>query len=184
MVQPGEHIAAAAAARGQLLASHADRELVVGMLEAAFAAGLFTKAEFDLSVHRTLASRTYADLAAVTAGLQAAPRRARPRLPAGSAPASAVAWGVCGLVVTAFLTIVIVPSGPTKGVVAVTAVAVYAVLWLLAGFMVLASRRGWLRLTRPPWPPRSGTARRRWPRPPAAALRAVRGTGLAGMRRT
>ena len=181
MVQPGEHIAAA---RGHLRASHADRELVVGMLEAAFAAGLFTKAEFDLSVHRTLASRTYADLAAVTAGLQAAPRRARPRLPAGSAPASAVAWGVCGLVVTAFLTIVIVPSGPTKGVVAVTAVAVYAVLWLLAGFMVLASRRGWLRLIRPPWPPRSGTARRRWPRPPAAALRAVRGTGLAGMRRT
>ena len=176
MVQPGEHVAAAAAAGGQLRASHADREQVIGMLEAAFAAGQLTKAEFDLGVNRTLASRTYADLVAATAGLQAPRRQAR--------PGSAAAWGVCGLIVTAFLTVVIVPSGTTKGVVTVTAVAVYAAFCLLAGIMMLASRRGWLRLTRPPWPPRSGMARRRWPRPPAAAPRAVRGTGLAGTRRT
>jgi hypothetical protein len=174
MVQPGE----LAAARGHLRASHADRERVIGMLETAFAAGLVTKAELDLGVNRTLASRTYADLVAATAGLQAPLRRSRPR------PESAAVWGVCGLIVTAFLTIVIVPSGTTKGVVAVTAVAVYAVFCLLAGIMVLASRRGWLLLTRRPWPPRSGTAPRRWPRPAAAAPRAVRGTGLAGTRRT
>jgi Domain of unknown function (DUF1707) len=178
MVQPGEHVAAAAAAGGQLRASDADREQVIGMLEAAFAVGQLTKAEFDLGVNRTLASRTYADLVAATAGLQAPLRRTRPR------PGSAAAWGVCGLIVTAFLTVVIVPSGTTKGVVAVTAVAVYASFCLLAGIMMLASRRGWLRLTRPPWPPRSGMARRRWPRPPAAAPRAARGTGLAGTRRT
>jgi hypothetical protein len=178
MVQPGEHMAAATAARGHLRASHADREQVVSMLQAAFAAGLLTKAEFDLGVNRTLASQTYTDLAAVTAGLQAAPRRARPR------PECAAAWGVGGLILTAFLTIVIVPSGTTKDVVAVTAVAVYAVFCLLAGIVMLASRRGWLRITRPPWPPRSGTARRRWPRPRAAAPRAVRETGLAGTRRT
>ena len=174
MVQPGE----IAAARGRLRASHADRERVIGMLETAFAAGLVTKAELDLGVNRTLASRTYADLVAAAAGLQAPLRRARPR------PESAAVWGVCGLIVTAFLTIIIVPSGTTKDVVAVTAVAVYAVFCLLAGIMVLASRRGWLLLTRPPWPPRSGTAPRRWPRPAAAAPRAVRGTGLAGTRRT
>ena len=174
MVQPGEP----AAARGHLRASHADRERVIGMLEAAFAAGLLTKAELDLGVNRTLVSRTYADLVAATAGLQAPLRRARPR------PESAAVWGVCGLVVTAFLTVVIVPSGTTKGVVAVTAFAVYAVFCLLAGTLMLVSRRGWLRLTRPPWPPRSGTAPRRWPRPAAAAPRAVRGTGLAGTRRT
>jgi hypothetical protein len=170
MVQPGE----LAAAR----ASHADRERVIGMIEAAFAAGLLTKAELDLGVNRTLASRTYADLVAATAGLRAPLRRARPR------PESAAVWGVSGLIVTAFLTIVIVPSGSTKDVVAVTAVAVYAVFCLLTGIMMLASRRGWLRLTRPPWPPRSGRARLRWPRPAAAAPRAVRGTGLAGTRRT
>jgi hypothetical protein len=178
MVQPGEHMAAAAAAGGQLRASDADREQVIGMFEAAFAAGQLTKAEFDLGVNQTLASRTYADLVAATAGLQAPRRRTQPR------PESAAAWGVCGLIVTAFLTVVIVPSGTTKGVVAVTAVAVYAAFFLLTGIMILASRRGWLSLTRPPWPPRSGTAQRRWPRPPAAAPRAVRGTGLAGTRRT
>jgi Domain of unknown function (DUF1707) len=174
MVQPGEQVTAAAAAGGQLRASHADREQVIGMLEAAFAAGRLTKAEFDLGVNRTLASRTYADLVAATAGLQAPLRQTR--------PGSAAAWGVCGLIVTAFLTVVIVPSGTTKGVVAVTAVAVYSAFCLLAGIMMLASRRACL--TRPPWPPRSGMARRRWPRPPAAAPRAVRGTGLAGTRRT
>jgi Domain of unknown function (DUF1707) len=178
MIQPEEHTAAAAADRGRQRASRADRERVIGMLEAAFAAGLLTKAEFDLGVNRTLASQTYADLAAAAAGLQAPSSRARPR------PESAAAWGVCGLIVTAFLTIIIVPSGTTKGVVAVTAVAVYGVFCLLAGIMMLASGRGWLRLIPPPWPPRSGTAQRRWPRPPAAAPRAVRETGLAGTRRT
>jgi len=182
MAQPGDHMAAAAALRGQLRASHADRERVIGMLAAAFAAGLLTKAEFDLGVNRTFASRTYADLTAVTAGLQAPPSRARPRPPAR--PENAAAWGVCGLILTAFLTIVIVPSGTTVGVVAVTAAVIYAVLCLLAGITMLASRRGWMPLTRPPWPPRSGTARRRWPRPPAAAPPAVRGTGLARTRRT
>ena len=178
MVQPGDHMAAAAAALGHLRASHADREQAIGMLEAAFAAGLLTRAEFDLGVNRTFASRTYADLAAATAGLRARPPGARPRPPAR--PEHAATWGVCGLIVTAFLTIIIVPSGTTMGVVALTAVVVYAVLCLLAGIMMFASRR----LTRPPWPPRSGTARRRWPRPPAAAPPAVRGTGLAGTRRT
>ena len=182
MAQPGDHMAAAAAALGHLRASHADREQVIGMLAAAFAAGLLTKAEFDLGVNRTFASRTYADLAAAAAGLQVPPPRARPRPPAR--PKNAAAWGVCGLILTAFLTIVIVPSGTTMGVVAVTAVVVYAALCLLAGITMLASRRGWLPLTRPPWPPRSGTARRRWPRPAAAAPRVVRGTGLAGTRRT
>jgi hypothetical protein len=47
---------------------------------------------------------------------------------------------------TVFLTIVIVPSGTTMGVVAVTAGIIYAVLWLLAGIMMLAARHGRPRL--------------------------------------
>ena len=56
-------------APGHLRASHADREQVTGMLEAAFAAGLLTKAELDVGMRRVLASRTHADLAAAAAAL-------------------------------------------------------------------------------------------------------------------
>ena len=128
----------AVAAPGRLRASHADREQVTGLLETAFAAGLLTKAEFDLGAHRALASRTRADLAAATAALRAEPPSAQPPPPARLA--NAAACGACGLVVTAFLTIVIVPSGTTLAVVAATAAVIYAVFCLLTGILMLASR--------------------------------------------
>jgi Domain of unknown function (DUF1707) len=139
-----------AAAPGHLRASHADRERVIGMLEAAFAAGLITKDQFHLGASRALASRTYADLAAAAAGRGAEPSVAQPPTPPPtpppSRPGNAAACGACGLVLTAFLTILIMPSGTTIGVVAVTALVVYASFWLLTGLSLLASRRGWLRL--------------------------------------
>jgi Domain of unknown function (DUF1707) len=54
---------------GDLRASHADRERVVGTLKAAFVQGRLGKDEFDLRVGQALASRTYAELAIVTADL-------------------------------------------------------------------------------------------------------------------
>ena len=75
MAEPRGTRAIAAVGRDHLRASHADREHVIGALKTAFAAGLLTKDEFDRRVDRTLASRTYADLAAVTAGITAAPDR-------------------------------------------------------------------------------------------------------------
>ena len=62
-------MAAAAAGRGRLRASHADREHVVDVLKAAFVQGLLTKDEFDMRVGQTFASRTYAELAALTADI-------------------------------------------------------------------------------------------------------------------
>jgi hypothetical protein len=59
----------AAAGHGDLRASHADRERVIGTLKAAFVHGMLTKDELDLRVGQTLASRTYADLAALTADI-------------------------------------------------------------------------------------------------------------------
>jgi hypothetical protein len=139
-----------AAAPGHLRASHADRERVIGMLEAAFAAGLITKDQFHLGASRALASRTYADLAAAAAGRGAEPSVAQPPTqpptPPPSRPGNAAACGACGLVLTAFLTILIMPSGTTIGVVAVTALVVYASFWLLTGLVMLASRHNWLRL--------------------------------------
>ena len=58
-----------AGALGQLKASHADREQAIGMLKAAFVQGRLSKDEFDLRVGQVLASRTYADLGALTADI-------------------------------------------------------------------------------------------------------------------
>jgi DUF1707 SHOCT-like domain len=149
MAQPGDGAApdnnGAAAGYGHQRASHADRERVIGMFETAFAAGLLSKDDLDRGVNWTLASRTYAELAAAAAGLRAQPASVQPRRrPARSStrPENAAAWAVCGLIMTAFLTIVVVPSGTTRGVVAITAGIIYTVLWLLAGIMVLAARHG------------------------------------------
>jgi hypothetical protein len=61
----------AAVGRDRLRASHADREQVIGTLKAAFVAGMLAKDEFDLRVSQAFASRTNADLAALTADLPA-----------------------------------------------------------------------------------------------------------------
>jgi Domain of unknown function (DUF1707) len=80
----------AAADGGHLRASHADRQQVIDVLKAAFVQGMLAKDEFDLRVDQTFASRTYADLAAVTADIPAgltaaqpppAPARARLTMP-------------------------------------------------------------------------------------------------------
>jgi Domain of unknown function (DUF1707) len=69
--KPGDDRAAAAAGRGRLRASHADREHVLRVLNAAFVQGLLTKDEFDTRVGQTFASLTYAGLDTVTADLPA-----------------------------------------------------------------------------------------------------------------
>jgi Domain of unknown function (DUF1707) len=80
--RPGDETAAGARGRGHLRASHADRERVVGTLKAAFVAGMLAKDEFDLRVSQTFASRTYAELATLTADLPAMPAAAQPPKPA------------------------------------------------------------------------------------------------------
>ena len=75
-------MAAGAAGRGRLRASHADREQAIGTLKSAFVRGMLDKDEFDLRVGQAFASRTYADLAAVTAGLPAGLPAVRPPAPA------------------------------------------------------------------------------------------------------
>jgi len=66
---------------GHLRASHADRERVIGILKAAFVQGRLDKEEFDLRVSRAFASRTYAELAAVTADMPAGLGPAQPPAP-------------------------------------------------------------------------------------------------------
>jgi hypothetical protein len=83
IAEPGDYRAAAAGGRGRLRASHADREQAIEVLKDAFAQGRLTGDELDSRVGQAFASRTYAELAALTADLPADPPAAPlPRQPA------------------------------------------------------------------------------------------------------
>ena len=86
MPEPGDDRVARPVGRGRLRASHADREQVVDILKDAFVQDRLTKDEFDSRVGDALASRTHADLAALTADLPAAPPAPRPRKPVPARP--------------------------------------------------------------------------------------------------
>lgn len=81
MAEPPDQMPAAAG-RGHLRASRADREQVVSILRAAFVQGRLGKDEFDLRVGQAFGSRTYAELAAVTADLPAGLATAKRSQPA------------------------------------------------------------------------------------------------------
>jgi hypothetical protein len=111
MAGPGDEIAAGARDHGHLRVSHADREQVIDALKAAFVRGVLAKDELDLRVGQTFASRTYAELAAVTADLPA-------RLAADQPPQPARAQGETRVL--------------RLGVVTMAGTAVYAAVWPLA----------------------------------------------------
>ena len=144
----------AVASHGQLRASHADREQVIDTLKAAFAQGRLAKDEFDTRIGATLASRTYAELAAITADVPARPAAIRAGIPAAlvtvqpprapvralTQPEKAAAWGIYGIVLTVILTIAVVPGQTPIGAIVVTALVIYSTFWLLGGAMMVASR--------------------------------------------
>jgi hypothetical protein len=74
---------------GRFRASDADREQVIDTLKVAFVQGRLTRDELDARAGQTFASRTYAELAAVTADIPAGPPAARERTgqPAAGQPA-------------------------------------------------------------------------------------------------
>ena len=96
---PWDPMAAAAASSGLLRASDAEREQVIDALKTAFAQGLIARDELGTRAGQALASRTYAELTAVTAGLTAS--RPRPQ-PARAHPKrinkKAVTAGACAIV--------------------------------------------------------------------------------------
>ena len=119
MAEPGDEIAAGAGGHGRLRASHADREQVIhadreqviGVLKAAFVQGRLAKDEFDQRVGQAFASRTDAELAAVTVDLPAGVAAAQP-------PPPACAEGE--------------PRIPRPGLVLPVATVIYAGLWVYA----------------------------------------------------
>ena len=69
--EPKDQMPVPAAGRNRLRASHADREHVIDRLKVAFVQGRMAKDEFDARVGQAFASRTYAELATVTADIPA-----------------------------------------------------------------------------------------------------------------
>ena len=137
--------------RGLLRASHADREHVIDKLKDAFVDGRLTKDEMDLRAGRALASRTYADLAALTADLPAGLAPARParkpaRVQARRRVNKPVKWAACGFITPAMLAITIVvvvltgsdPGGSAPaGQLLLGATFLYFWAWLVAGAQML-----------------------------------------------
>jgi hypothetical protein len=83
MARPGDEMAAGAAGRGPMRASHADREQVIEALKDAFVYGRLTKDELDARAGRALAARTCAELTALSADIAVGPAASAP---AGSGP--------------------------------------------------------------------------------------------------
>jgi hypothetical protein len=89
---------------GRLRASDADREQVIDTLKAAFVQGWLTRDQLGERAGRALVSRTYAELAAATAGIPARLTGAEgsPALPVGRVREpvgkKVAAWAACVLI--------------------------------------------------------------------------------------
>jgi hypothetical protein len=182
MAGPGDEMAAAAAARGHLRASHADREHVIDTLKAAFVQGRLTKDELDVRVSQTFASRTYADLAALTADLPAGliatppprqPARVRARPPMGKVVA------VAGLIIPppAMLVAVFLTENDQLAKGFLLVIPWYFFAWIVAGAQMFANwhdKRSRRQLPPRPTPSARGHASQRPASPaPAGQLRQV-----------
>jgi len=152
MAGPGGELAAGAAGRGPMRASHADREQVIEALKDAFVHGRLTKDELDARAGRALTARTCAELAALTADIPPArapsgltrpliPARRRPPVPARRRPlakAAARSGGCLALAGAAvWASFILDPGGagvdrPWAGLMLLLAqYAVIAGLWIL-----------------------------------------------------
>jgi len=119
MAGRGDQMAAGAAGRGSMRASHADREQVVEALKDAFVHGRLDKDELDVRAGRALTARTCAELAALTADVppaQAASGLTRPLTPARPRPlakAAARSGGCLALAAAAvWASFILDPGGP------------------------------------------------------------------------
>jgi hypothetical protein len=150
MAGPGDEIAAGTGGRGRLRVSHADREQVIEVLKAAFVQGLLDRDEFGMRVDRALASRTYADLAALTADIPTQLTRARPPDPAresASQKKKAVAALACATPLPGLLVALpSIPDGSPFALLVIVLICVWGIAvptgWLLLFHAWLDKRAG------------------------------------------
>jgi len=122
----------AAAGRGHVRASHADREHVIETLKAAFVQGRLTKDEFDTRVSQTFVSRTYAELAELTADIPAGLTAAQPlHKPARRPMNNAAKAGICVSIAAATLVVATLLFGPA-------AFVMFVVFYFMASLAAVA----------------------------------------------
>jgi Domain of unknown function (DUF1707) len=139
MAGPGDELRTPAAGSGRMRVSNAEREQVIDTLKAAFVDGRLTKDELDTRVGLTIAARTYAELATVTADI---PRTAEPvrvvRPDSGNKAAMrAVKTGAC-TITAATLAVSVVGGVVGGGAVAVIIAIMMVTLGALATAFVAA----------------------------------------------
>jgi hypothetical protein len=147
-----DDMAAAAAGLGRLRASHADREHVLDVLKAAFVQGRLTKDEFDMRVGQTFASRTYAELAALTANIPAGLLGVQPLRKPARAEAPHPQNKVVNSCACAALAVLALGAGLFTGNVGlffVFVVAILGILFVVGGRMAYSSHKK--RSTRHQW---------------------------------
>jgi len=142
--KPGDDAAAATADLGRLRASHADREHVLDVLKVAFVQGLLTKDELDIRVGQTFASRTYAELNALTAdipaGLLGAQPLRKPARPQSPHPQNKVV-NSCACAAFAVLALGAALFTGNFGLFFMVVVAILGILFVAGGRMVCASHK-------------------------------------------
>jgi Domain of unknown function (DUF1707) len=136
---PGDETAAAAGC-GDLRASHADREQVIGALKAAFVQGRLTGDELDARAGQVYASRTYAELDEVTADIPTGLSWAKPARDPWRATKTAGRI-VYAVFAPGLVALVLLPGGRVTApeVIILTAV-VYLLFWILGVSVMVASR--------------------------------------------
>jgi hypothetical protein len=137
VTEPGYEVAPGAGGHGRLRATHVDREQASDVLKTAFVQGRLDRDEFGLRVDRALASRTYADLAAITADIPARLGRARPPEPArgsGSKKAVVAMAGATGALIGIWPVMMLAPPWPRY-------VLPVALVWFVLAMVVPT---GWL----------------------------------------
>ena len=146
MAGPGDVTAAADGRnRGGLRASHADRELVIGALKAAFVQGRLTEDELGARAGQVYGSRTYAELAKVTAkvtaDIPAELTRARPARDPWRA--TKIAWRIeYAIFLPGIVAVLLLPGGPHTSVatVVILITVVYLIFWILGVSLMIGSR--------------------------------------------
>jgi hypothetical protein len=142
-------LAAKSRDHGDLRASDADRERVIGTLKAAFVQGRLTEDELDARAGRVYASRTYAELATVTDAVTAdIPADIRGELTAARSRrdpwrATKIAWRIeYAIFLPGIVAVLLLPGGPHTSVatVVILIAVVYLIFWILGLSLMIGSR--------------------------------------------